>query len=97
MKNICPFYFPSTLYFRKCPCILQTRSLFYLQRCDLVVMNVRHLVVGQGRSSLVIDLKARVKHEAQEELLEEVSFWVTPHQPRPGTVQLEGEGSCDRK
>lgn len=50
------------------------RCFTNLQRCDLVIMDVRHLVIGQGGTRLVVDLKASIEHEPVQQLLEKVSF-----------------------
>lgn len=59
-------------------------------------MDVRHLVVSQGRSSLVIDLKTSVKLQSVQQLLKQVALWLTLNEPRQRTVELQRRANYNR-
>lgn len=46
----------------------------YLERSDLVVMDVSHLVVSEGGTCLVTDLKAGIELQSLQQLPEEVTL-----------------------
>lgn len=59
-------------------------------------MDVRHLVVSQGRSSLVIDLKTSVKLQSVQQLLKQVALWLTLNELRQRTVELQRRANYNR-
>ncbi len=69
----------------------RTYTYTHLQRGDLVVVNVCHLVVCQGGPCLVIDLKPGVELEPLQQLLEEVALRLPLGQLGQRAVQLRGQ------
>ena len=59
----------------KAPEIWKQLKSCQLKGCDLVVVDVRHLMVSQGGSRLVVDLKTSIELQSLQQLFEEMSLW----------------------